>query len=49
MKAVDSHLHVFCPTDKYPFAADRDYTPHPTQMGTVDRFAAVPQPDSSVQ
>jgi predicted TIM-barrel fold metal-dependent hydrolase len=40
-KAADSHLHVFCPTDKYPFAADRDYTPHPTQMGTADRFAAV--------
>ena len=39
MPAVDSHAHVFCPD--FPFAADREYTPHPTQLGTADRFAAV--------
>lgn len=39
MPAVDSHAHVFC-SDR-PFAADREYTPHPTQLGTADRFAAV--------
>src|SRR3954462_4181392 len=40
-KAVDSHAHVFCANGKYPFAADREYTPHPTQLGTAERFAAV--------
>jgi predicted TIM-barrel fold metal-dependent hydrolase len=39
VRRVDSHAHVFCP--KYPFAADREYTPHPTQLGTAERFAAV--------
>jgi predicted TIM-barrel fold metal-dependent hydrolase len=39
MPGVDSHLHVFCPG--FPFADDREYTPHPTQLGTADRFAAV--------
>lgn len=38
-RAVDSHAHVFCPG--HPFAADREYTPHPTQLGTPERFAAV--------
>jgi predicted TIM-barrel fold metal-dependent hydrolase len=40
-KAVDSHAHVFCANDKYPFSVDREYTPHPTQRGTPERFAAV--------
>ena len=40
MKAVDSHAHVFC-GDRYPLAPNRDYTPHPTQMGDANRFAAV--------
>ena len=44
MPAVDSHAHVFCPD--HPFAADREYTPHPTQLGTAERFAAVADPFS---
>jgi predicted TIM-barrel fold metal-dependent hydrolase len=40
-KAVDSHAHVFCANNKYPFASDREYTPHPTQLGTPERFVAV--------
>lgn len=40
-KAVDAHAHVFCPGE--PFAGEREYTPHPAQMGTADRFAAVLQ------
>ena len=40
-KGVDSHAHVFCVNNKYAFAADREYTPHPTQLGTPERFGAV--------
>jgi predicted TIM-barrel fold metal-dependent hydrolase len=41
VRRVDSHAHVFCGNNKYPFEADREYTPHPTQLGTPERFAAV--------
>ena len=40
-RGVDSHAHVFCAGSKYPFAAQREYTPHPTQLGSAERFAAV--------
>ena len=36
---VDSHAHVFDPGR--PFAAERNYTPEDSQIGTVERFLAV--------
>ena len=38
--AVDAHAHVFCGTD-YPFSPDTLYIPHPSQMGTPQKFRAV--------
>jgi predicted TIM-barrel fold metal-dependent hydrolase len=40
MTAADCHAHVFC-GNAIPYAAERVYTPHPSQMGTAKQFAAV--------
>src|SRR5687768_9194545 len=37
--ACDTHLHVYGPPDRYPLAADRNYTPDP--HSTLDDYLEV--------
>jgi predicted TIM-barrel fold metal-dependent hydrolase len=38
--ASDCHAHVFC-GGNFPYAADTQYEPHPSQAGTAAQFRAV--------
>ena len=44
-KSADCHCHVFGPRDKYPWAANRLYTPPPVLLD--DYLAMLPPPASS--
>ena len=40
MPAADCHFHIFGP-GRFPYQASAEYTPHPSQAGTVEQLLAV--------